>query len=200
MVKVTDDVKSKIDIDNSITFNGHGDEEANYMSYDTLLRAMAVCFTLVAAVVAVVDHETKMIPITISDNYPPLRVAVTAKWHYVSSTVFLVVANSIACSYSIGSMILSKKRKIRNHLAFLLSDLMMVALLFSANGAATAVGLIGANGNSHTQWHRVCHIFKRYCHQGAASITMSFLGSFAFLWLVVFAILNLHKKSINVNA
>ncbi|KAF5820428.1 putative casparian strip membrane protein [Helianthus annuus] len=83
------------------------------------------------------------------------------------------------------------KKKIRTHLAFLMSDLIIVALLFSANGAATAVGMIGLNGNSHTQWHKVCYIFKRYCHQGAASVTMSFLGSFAFLWLVVFAILKI---------
>ncbi|MFS7901762.1 putative casparian strip membrane protein [Helianthus anomalus] len=76
-----------------------------------------------------------------------------------------------------------------------MSDLIMMALLFSANGAATAVGMIGLNGNSHAQWHKVCYIFTRYCHQGAASVSMSFLGSFAFLWLVIFAILNLHKKS-----
>ncbi|KAK9057265.1 hypothetical protein SSX86_022100 [Deinandra increscens subsp. villosa] len=137
------------------------------------------------------DYEwnTQKIPITISDNLPPFNISVTAKWHYLS-------VNVIACSYSLASMILSMKRKIiGTHLAFLLFDLMMMALLFSANGAATAVGIIGVNGNSHTQWHKVCYIFKRYCHQGAASLAMSFLGSFAFLWLVVFAILNLHKKS-----
>ncbi|KAI3829602.1 hypothetical protein L1987_03728 [Smallanthus sonchifolius] len=31
----------------------------------------------------------------------------------------------------------------------------MMALLFSANEAATAVGMIGLNGNSHTQWHKM---------------------------------------------
>ncbi|KAD3338203.1 hypothetical protein E3N88_33724 [Mikania micrantha] len=164
------------------------------LSSDMVLRATAFCFTLIAAVVAGVDHETHKIPITISDNMPSFTVFVTAKWHYLSFSVFLVVANSIACSYSFASMILSMKKMIRTHLTFLLSDVMMMALLFSANGAATAVGIIGVNGNSHTQWHKVCYVFKSHCHQGAASIAMSFLRSFVFLWLVVFAILNLHKK------
>ena len=112
-------------------------------------------------------------------------------------TRFLVVANCIACAYSVGSIILvmlSRNKKTKTQLAFLIADLIMMALLFSANGAATSVGLIGLKGNSHTQWQKVCYVFKRYCHQGAASIAMSFLGSIAFLWLVVFAILNLHKK------
>ncbi|XP_071720825.1 CASP-like protein 1E1 [Rutidosis leptorrhynchoides] len=168
------------------------------LSYNIVLRTMAFCFTLVAAVVAGVDFETKNIPVTISDQLPPFNIKVTAKWHYLSSTVFLVVANSIACSYSFGSIIvsiLSHNKKIQTRLLLLISDLLMVALLFSANGAATSVGLIALNGNPHTQWQKVCNMFKRYCHQGAASIVMSYIGSFAFLWLVVFAIMNLHKKS-----
>nr|GEW44636.1 CASP-like protein 1E1 [Tanacetum cinerariifolium] len=107
---------------------------------------------------------------------------------YIPPPPFLVIANCIACAYSVVSMILvmlSRNKKTQTQLAFLITDLIMMALLFSANGAATSVGLIGVNGNSHTQWQKVCYVFKKYCHQGAASIAMSFLGSFAFLWLVI---------------
>ncbi|KAI3668238.1 hypothetical protein L6452_43315 [Arctium lappa] len=184
-----DDVKAEV---MDIGGNGGGGFE-----YEMVLRAVAFCLTLVAAVVAGVDYQTQTIPITISDSLAPLTIQVTAKWHYLSSSVFFVVANSMACCYSFASLILSMNKKIKTRLPLplMISDLVMVALLFSANGAATAVGVIGLNGNSHTQWQKVCYIFKRYCHQGAASIVISFLGSFAFLWLVVFAILNLHKKS-----
>nr|GEZ68417.1 CASP-like protein 1E2 [Tanacetum cinerariifolium] len=57
------------------------------MSYDMLLRTMAFCFTLLAAVVAGTDYQTKSIPITLSDSLPAFNIAVTAKWHYLSSTV-----------------------------------------------------------------------------------------------------------------
>ncbi|KAL8234291.1 hypothetical protein R6Q59_020391 [Mikania micrantha] len=57
------------------------------LSSDMVLRATAFCFTLIAAVVAGVDHETHKIPITISDNMPSFTVFVTAKWHYLSFSV-----------------------------------------------------------------------------------------------------------------
>ncbi|KAK3004155.1 hypothetical protein RJ639_019051 [Escallonia herrerae] len=173
---------------------------ASHVSYynDMVLRGLGLAFTLVAAVVAGLDEETKIIPITVVDSMPPLHVAVTAKWHYMSATLYFVVANAIACSYAAGSLVLSTVSgagKNGTTLALLISDLIMVALLFSANGAASAVGVIALTGNSHVQWHKVCHVFKKYCHHGAASIVMSMLGSGAFLWLVVFATLSLHKKS-----
>ncbi|KAK2990575.1 hypothetical protein RJ640_019855 [Escallonia rubra] len=174
---------------------------ASNVSYysDMVLRCLGLAFTLVAAVVAGLDKETKIIPITVVDSMPPLHVSVTAKWHYMSATVYFVVANAIACSYAAGSLAFSTVSggagKNGSTLALLISDLIMVALLFSANGAASAVGVIALTGNSHVQWHKVCHVFKKYCHHGAASIVMSMLGSGAFLWLVVFATLSLHKKS-----
>lgn len=110
-----------------------------------------------------------------------------------------MVANAIACTYSASSLVLmvSQRRSITEITVMLLliSDLIMVALLFSANGAAVAVGVIGIHGNSHTQWHKVCNMFKKYCHYAAASIVISMLGSFVFLCLVVLATLKLHKKS-----
>ncbi|KAL8214907.1 hypothetical protein R6Q57_004356 [Mikania cordata] len=72
-----------------------------------VLRATAFCFTLIAAVVAGVDHETHKIPITISDNMPSFTVSVTAKCHYLSSSVrvscfsFLIPLPAIIYSFII---------------------------------------------------------------------------------------------------
>lgn len=74
---VTPNVKMEVNM------NGSG----RVMAYDMLLRTMAFCFTLVAAVVAGTDYQTKNIPITLSDSLPTFSIAVTAKWHYLSSTV-----------------------------------------------------------------------------------------------------------------
>lgn len=70
----------------------------------------------------------------------------------------------------------------------------MVALLFSAGGAALAVGLIGYQGNSHVQWNKVCNAFDKFCQQVAAAIVVSLCGSAVYLLLVLLAALNLHKK------
>jgi len=75
-------------------------------------------------------------------------------------------------------------------------DALMVALLFSGNGAATAIGVLGYQGNSHVRWKKVCNVFDKYCHQVAASIILSQLGSLAFLLLVVLLpILRSHRRS-----
>ncbi|CAK9175904.1 unnamed protein product [Ilex paraguariensis] len=166
--------------------------------YDLLLRILGLALTMVAAIVAGVNKETETIPVTLVDGMPPLRVPVTAKWQQMSSTVYFVTSNAIACAYSAISLVLllaTRNRKNNVALALLMLDLIMVALLFSANGAAAGIGIIALNGNSHVQWHKVCNVFPNYCRRGAASIVMSMLGSVVFLWLVVLAALDLHRKS-----
>lgn len=83
-------------------------------------------------------------------------------------------------------------------LGTVLIDALMVALLFSGNGAATAVGVIGYQGNSHLRWNKVCGVFDRYCHQVAASIILSFLGSVAFLLLTLLPLLRFHRTTSNL--
>jgi len=71
----------------------------------------------------------------------------------------------------------------------------MVALLFSGNGAAAAVGVLGYKGNSHVNWKRVCNVFEKFCDQMAASIGVSLIGSLAFLLLVIIPVLRLHPRT-----
>nr|GFA81445.1 CASP-like protein 1E2 [Tanacetum cinerariifolium] len=73
-------------------------------------------------------------------------------------------------------------------------DLIMVVLLFSAIGATGAVGLIGYEGNSHVQWQKVCNVFDKFCHQVSTAMVLSFIGSIAYLMLIVFALINVHKR------
>lgn len=107
------------------------------------------------------------------------------------------MANAIACSYAAISLILTlanRGGKKGLTLMIIILDLVVVALLFAGTGAAAAVGLLGVQGNSHVQWNKVCNVFDKFCHQVAAAIIISFLGSLVFLLLVVLAALNLHKK------
>lgn len=108
------------------------------------------------------------------------------------------MVNAIAGSYAAGSLFYSMAagRSFKHDAALVLSilDLIILALLFSANGAAAAVGLIGRDGNSHVQWRKVCDVFDGYCHHMAAALVLSLMGCFAFLWLALLAVLGLRKK------
>ncbi|XP_059625752.1 CASP-like protein 1E1 [Cornus florida] len=186
VMRSTTDVKMEVMKPNKMRYYGMG------------LRIVGLVFTLVAAVVGGVNKETKMMTLSIFQTLPSIHVPVTAKWFYMSSSVYLVVSNAIASSYAAVSLAYSVTRDGSNKngsvLPLLLLDLIMVAMLFSANGAALAVGEIGLHGNSHAHWNKVCNVVKNFCVQSGASIVMSMLGSFAFLWLVVLASLNLHKR------
>ncbi|XP_057475402.1 CASP-like protein 1E1 [Actinidia eriantha] len=161
------------------------------------LRVLAFALTLVAPIVLGVDKQTKVVPVPVVSTLPPLNIAVTAKWHYLSAFVYFVVTNTIACTYAALSLVVilaTRGGKKGLALTITILDLVMVALLFSGEGAAAAVGIIGYKGYSHVRWNKVCNVFEEFCHQGAAAVVLSLLGSVAFFLLVVLSTLNLHKK------
>ncbi|KAL6532272.1 hypothetical protein OROGR_014242 [Orobanche gracilis] len=165
--------------------------------WDVVLRFLALALSLASAVILVVDKETTMVAVTLVPTLPAVNVPVTAKWHYLSAFVFVVVANIIACAYAAISLLLalaSRRGGKGTTMMIILVDLAMVALLFSSIGAGLAIGLMGYQGNSHVQWKKVCGVFGRYCDQAGAAIGLSCGASLAFFVLVVLAILRIHKK------
>lgn len=109
-----------------------------------------------------------------------------------------MVINAIACSYAAISIVLTlinRGGKKGLTVVTIILDLVIVALLFTSAGAATFVGLLGSQGNSHLRWNKVCNVFDRFCHQVAGAIAVSFIGSLVFLLLVILTALNLHKKN-----
>ncbi|KAH7838013.1 hypothetical protein Vadar_020998 [Vaccinium darrowii] len=181
------------------TSGGGGDRRGMRSSLELVLRVVVMGFTLVAAVVGGVNKETEVVAVTIVDTLPPLHLPVTAKRYYMSAFVYFVVANAIACFYAAISLVVlsfTTKKTTQNNvtLALLILDLIIMALLFSANGAAAAVGLIGLHGNSHVNWNKVCNVVEAFCRHSTTAFVVSMLGSFVFLWLVLLGTLNLHKK------
>ena len=111
---------------------------------------------------------------------------------------YFVVTNAISCGYGALSLILAvANRGKRNGLAVMIIvlDILVLAVLASGIGAASAVGILGYNGNKHVHWEKVCHVFGKFCHQVAAAIVVSLLGSLAFLFLLVLSALDLQKKN-----
>ncbi|KAK4384159.1 CASP-like protein 1E2 [Sesamum angolense] len=172
-------------------------EKSKMRGWDLLLRVAAVAFSLAAAVVLGLDKQTTTVTLTLVPTLPPVDIPVTAKWHYLSASVYFVVANTTACAYgAISLLLLSANRggKKRIAMTVVVFDLMIVALLFSSLGAVAAIGIISLKGNAHVQWHKVCSVFGKFCNQGAAAIGLSGVASTVFLVLVLVAILELHWK------
>ncbi|GLT42000.1 hypothetical protein SLA2020_160240 [Shorea laevis] len=162
------------------------------------LRLLAFALTLAAAILLGVDKQTKVVPLQISPNLPPLNVPVPAKWHYLSAFVYSFVTDVIASSYAAISLIFliaNRNGKKGLELILIILDLVMVALLFSSAGASIAIGVIAYRGNSHVRWNKVCNIIDNFCEQAGASFAVSLLGSLAFFLLIVLAAFSLHRRS-----
>ncbi|XVF38644.1 hypothetical protein REPUB_Repub20aG0120100 [Reevesia pubescens] len=164
---------------------------------DLILRVLALLLTLAAAIILGVDRQTKVVPIQITPTLPPVDVAAQAKWHYLSAFVYSMVANIIATSYAAISLLIALgTRNAKTGLAQMITvfDVVIVGLLFSANGAALAIGLMGYKGNKHVQWNEVCNVFDKFCDQAAISIVLSLVGALVFMTLVALAVLSFHKR------
>ncbi|TVU20911.1 hypothetical protein EJB05_30514 [Eragrostis curvula] len=157
------------------------------------LRAFVLAATLVAAVVMGVDRQTRTIQVTITDTLPPLQVPVTAKWSYSSAFVYFVVANAMVCAFS--ALALAACRRRGAVVAVMVGDLVALALLFSAVGAAAEFGILGERGNSHVRWAKVCNVFGRFCERAMTAVIVSLIAAFANLVLLMLAILDIHKNS-----
>ncbi|CAK8544268.1 unnamed protein product [Lathyrus sativus] len=158
--------------------------------YDLLLRVLCFLLTLTVTIIVAVDKETKAI------SYASFQFKATAKWEYMSASVFFLVTNAIGCSYAATTMVISTIARSSGNKNLLLMitilDLVISALHFSANGAAAAVGVLGQKGNSHVQWMKVCNVFDAYCRHMTAALVLSIIGSSVFLLLVAHSIFKLH--------
>ncbi|KAJ0979725.1 hypothetical protein J5N97_015199 [Dioscorea zingiberensis] len=164
---------------------------------ELVLRVLAVATTLAAAIIMGEAKETETVPVQLTPSLPAIPVAATAKSSYSSAFVYFVVANAIACGYSIvslGGAMASKGKRGKLAVLMLIMDEIMVALLFSGNGAAAAIGVVGEKGNSHVGWNKICNVFTKFCSHVKASVMVSLVGALAYLLLASFRIISLHKR------
>ncbi|KAK1390498.1 hypothetical protein POM88_018680 [Heracleum sosnowskyi] len=171
-----------------------GSKKVNYA--DLFLRFTALILSLAAALIIGLDKQTKIVAVNVVSTLPPLYVPVTAKFHYLSAFTYFVVANALACSYGAVSLILKLANRGSNKSCLTkfttIFDIIMLAVLASANGAAGAVGVLGLEGNDHVHWNKVCNIFGKFCNLVLVSLGFSLLGSLAFVFLVMLAVVKNH--------
>uniref|UniRef100_J3KZV1 CASP-like protein n=1 Tax=Oryza brachyantha TaxID=4533 RepID=J3KZV1_ORYBR len=121
------------------------------------------------------------------------RVPVTAKWTYSSAFVCLVVANTMVFAFCAAALAACRRRSAV--VPVMVGDLVALALLFSAVGAAAQFGLLGERGNAHVRWAKVCDVYGRFCERAMAAVAVSLIAAFADLVLLMLNILTIHKAS-----
>nr|A9P0A6.1 RecName: Full=CASP-like protein 1U1; Short=PsCASPL1U1 [Picea sitchensis]ABK26317.1 unknown [Picea sitchensis] len=168
----------------------NGVYSSSFFVVDFSLRLLVIGSTFTAAIVMGTNKQTAILPIV-----GPL----SAKYQYSPAFVFFVIANAVACGYTLLSLIFSITGKFTSTplSVFLLSvtDLVMVALVSAGVSAAAAIAYVGYKGNSHTQWGKVCGIYDRFCHHGAGAIVASFVSLIIFMVLTVMSTYSFYRRT-----
>ncbi|KAJ3669268.1 hypothetical protein LUZ60_011218 [Juncus effusus] len=170
----------------------------NYFRVDALLRLLLLASAVSALVVLVTSKETKVIAILPA---PLGMVKRDAKFNYSPALIYLLVALSTTCLYSIITVIsscalmskLAPSPKILFHLILL--DVLMAAIMASATGAAGGIAYTGLKGNSHTNWGKICNVYGKFCRYTGSSIALSLFGSIILVLLVLISAFSLYRRS-----
>ncbi|KAJ0092225.1 hypothetical protein Patl1_25582 [Pistacia atlantica] len=165
---------------------------------DAVLRVSLFAATLVAVVVMVTSKQTEVVPVPGA----PVGVMIphTAKFHHSPPFVYFVAALSVACLYSIittlASLSLTLKpafsKKFFLHFAFW--DILILGVVASAMGAASAEAYNGLRGNRHVGWSKVCPTYDKFCVHVGTSAAVSLLASFILVFLIMLSFFSLYKQ------
>ncbi|CAD5196454.1 unnamed protein product [Musa acuminata subsp. malaccensis] len=163
---------------------------------DHVLRAAAVVLTFIAAVVMGAAKED----LTPADSF--FGASVTGpKIKSVNSAAFVyfIIANVLVLVYSIASLALSFVNRAASkglELALSLADVVMLAFLFTSNGAASAIILVAEQGQARFFWTKfICSNASGFCASVKAAIVLSMFAAVVHLLLVFLKLLVLQKKS-----
>ncbi|PKI39308.1 CASP-like protein 1D1 [Punica granatum] len=164
-----------------------------FATVDVGLRVVLFASTLTAVLVMVTGKQTELSGV-------PIPVPVEAKFNNSPAFIYFVVALSVACLYSIItilasiSVILKPAFSLSFILFFVIWDVVMLGLVASATGTAGGVAYIGHKGNSHTKWMKICNVYDKFCQHLAGSIAVSLFASIVLVLLIIFSVFFLHKK------
>ncbi|KAJ3688481.1 hypothetical protein LUZ61_017645 [Rhynchospora tenuis] len=125
------------------------------------------------------------------DVYFPNQEIHTFTCHDYPTFMYFMSVNILACVFSLVLQFISVYQKDKTMwVQTLISsiDVVMVALLFSANGAALALYLLSYNGLSieSLSWNAMCDTLFIFCSQVLNAITVSLCGSVAYTIAIVF--------------
>ncbi|XP_021909001.1 CASP-like protein 1F2 [Carica papaya] len=144
------------------------------------LRASVMAASLASTSLIVTNKETTLV----------FGIPVQAKYSYSPSFKFLAIANAFAASFTLLSLVftlIASRRGITpgNYFFFFLHDLAMMSLVLAGCAAATAVGYLGKNGDSHAGWLPICNYLDKFCKRMTTATVTSYLSLILLLSLTI---------------
>ncbi|KAF3444130.1 hypothetical protein FNV43_RR13820 [Rhamnella rubrinervis] len=142
-----------------------------------VLRIIAAAAAITAAIVMLTNKDTVFRPTCYQIKYLNLQ-----------AYVYFVVANLIAGIYTLLVLLIPANSLLWRTIVAV--DAVMCMLVSAANSAALTASLLEKKGNKYVGWNSICDSISSFCVQAFAAISVSLLGLFAFLVLLLFSIHN----------
>ncbi|KAJ8497994.1 hypothetical protein OPV22_008546 [Ensete ventricosum] len=164
-----------------------------------ILRVLAVVFTLISTVVMGAAKEIVTLLIRDPLTNETTTLMATVKSTYSAGYVYFVIVNAVVLFWSVIALVISMVKRGGSGgtlFALAVADLVMLVLLFSGNGAATAISVVAENGQENLAgWDRICDAASKFCTRVNAAIAVSMLASVAYLLLVLLGMIALRRRS-----
>ncbi|KAH9748693.1 CASP-like protein 1C1 [Citrus sinensis] len=141
-----------------------------------LLRLIALGATVAAIVVMVTSHQSAEV----------FNLTFTAKFSNEPVFKYFVVAEAIACGYTLVVLILSSRSLLWRLIVIL--DAVMTAVLTSSISAALAIARVGKKGNSHAGWLPICGQVPKFCDHVTGALVCGFVAAIVYALLLVFSL------------
>uniref|UniRef100_A0ACD5VWK4 Uncharacterized protein n=1 Tax=Avena sativa TaxID=4498 RepID=A0ACD5VWK4_AVESA len=148
-----------------------------------VLRVAAAAAAGVAAIVMATSDQTTTV----------FGVEVQAKFQYMPPLVYFVVANVIACAYSLLALVVPTAPSAAARLV-LVADVVVGMLLTGAAASATAISVLGKNGNSHAGWPPICGIMGAFCDHATGALACGFVAVALHFLLLVHSIYTMNSS------
>ncbi|CAM0880603.1 unnamed protein product [Alopecurus aequalis] len=148
-----------------------------------VLRVTVAAAAGIAAIVMATSRQTTTV----------FGLEVQAKFQYMPSLVFFVVANVIACAYSLLILLVPTAPSLAARLV-LLADVMLGMLLTGAASAATATSTLGKNGNSHAGWQPICGIISTFCDHVTGALACGFVAVVLHFLVLMYSIYTINNS------
>ncbi|KAG6500865.1 CASP-like protein 1E1 [Zingiber officinale] len=152
---------------------------------DLVIRGAAILLTLISA--AVMGAAKQTVTINGYNGYREVEVKSTQS----AAFVYFLVINPLVFAYSVGSLVASILRRAGGggglKLLLVIGDVVAVAMLFSANGAAVAITALLENGQKSELggWGKMCFAYDGFCSRLVAAVVLSTLTATLYVVLAV---------------
>ncbi|KAL0922027.1 hypothetical protein M5K25_005986 [Dendrobium thyrsiflorum] len=181
---------SKDDTDHSIT-SSSPIFSTKLSRMDLILRILLFVKTLAAIIVMVTSKQKK-------ELFPAAHLVVVAKFDHSSAFIYFVVVMSVACLYSLVTALRSAIRHYSHSRTLFFTaffDALIFGVVASAVGAAASIAYVGAKGNPHVGWSKICNMFDKFCKHIGGSLILSVSASITLIFLMMISTFSLYRRS-----